>query len=175
MVNAPFAGCQKVVLLKHEVPGVITAGSSHITILLFVTELKVVMVSSLPQEFDVPQHAQPVVERVANFDYLTPQDRQELQDSIPILSVDSAASILATRVQNAPQFCRFLVFERMNLVRLYKLQHQILSYGPETSANSEQPAAGHNPHPLRTDEIGVQGGRFDDALSKLLKEYCKCV
>lgn len=71
------------------------------------------------------------LDELANKDILTLRDVQYLKREWPEPYPDFAAANLATRVERAPQFCRFMTFEKTNLLRLYQLQHQILTYKSE--------------------------------------------
>lgn len=127
------------------------------------------------------------VEReIADKEYLDHNDIMCLQQ-LPEHFGDVPAATLAERVERAPQICRFLTFEKMNLLRLYKLQHQIISFHtklpPEGTqehlvtnfqehlVTSVSTAPPRYPRRREMDESGMEQGELTATLSNLLREY----
>jgi hypothetical protein len=88
------------------------------------------------------------VDRLANKDILEVGDILQLQAEerfLPPRDVESKAADLAARVERAPQFCRFMKFDELNIRNLYILQHKIISFGTsipvaETSGALQRPS-----------------------------------
>ncbi len=136
----------------------------------------------------------------ANKDILDVDDVRYMKNIWPEEYPAVAAAKLAERVERAPQYCRFLTFERLNLLRLYKLQHDILTYLPEseedvapgtqlltrpepsllmTPAPQQRRFAGNaasSSQPMVKDGysgIGIIEGHLDEKLMALIQEYSK--
>jgi hypothetical protein len=88
------------------------------------------------------------LDELADKDYLTVRDVRYLREHWPQEHPDIGAANLATRVKNAPEASRFLTFETMNLLRLYQLQHQIITYASDPEEDLEGNSPGVQVTPL---------------------------
>lgn len=121
-------------------------------------------------------------EKIAFKEILTYADIRQLNEDRrqSPRSVETMAADLAKRVKRAPQFCRFLNFEKLNMMNLYVLQHKILTLSAPAPA-----AAAAVPEPLKISDkklapLGISETGLASAsdvpagLLDLLKEYSKC-
>ena len=150
--------------------------------------------NELPRH-DVGQeaHQKPnLLDKLANKDDLTVDDVRELQQELPSQpEEESIAWDLAARVQRAPQYCRFLNFEKLNMMNLYILQHKILSLmqSPSdaeasgalqqqggNSRSSQEPASNTSSSaipPLSSRRTSAPFPRPSADLQQLLRDYSK--